>query len=479
MADTSVREVQVAVLGGGPGGYAAAFHAADLGLETVVISEEEKLGGVCLHRGCIPSKALLHVAKLISESKEAKEWGIGFADPKVDLGALRAWKSGVVDRLTSGVNQLAKSRKVDILVARGSFLDSNTLHLEKVPRSPDDLPKKVRFEHAILATGSLPATPKVFRIEDKRVWNSTGALNLESVPERLLVIGGGYIGLEMGTVYAALGSRVTVIELLEGILPGVDRDLVRPLQKRLDGLFDAIHLETKVTGLEAKEGGILVRIEGKDVPSEMTFDRVLVSVGRVPNSANLGLNNTKVVVSDRGFVEINRKQQTADPSIYAIGDVAGEPMLAHKASREGKVATEVIAGEPSEFDNVAVPAVVFTDPEIAYTGLMESQAKEQGIEVGTARFPWGASGRALTLGRTDGFTKLIFDPETERLLGAGIVGPGAGELIAEATLAVEMAAVARDVADTIHTHPTLSETVMESAEMFLGHATHVFRPKRK
>jgi dihydrolipoamide dehydrogenase len=479
MADTSVREVQLAVLGGGPGGYAAAFHAADLGLEVAVISEEEKLGGVCLHRGCIPSKALLHAAKLITESQDSKEWGIEFEDPKINLDALRGWKDGIVDRLTSGVNQLAKARKVDIIVARGSFLDSNTIHLESVPGSPDDLPRKVKFQHAILATGSFPAIPKVFQVEDKRIWDSTSALALESIPEKLLVIGGGYIGLEMGTVYAALGSKITVIELLDGILPGVDRDLVRPLQKRLEGMFDAIHLETKVTGLEPKDEGIVVRVEGKDIPGKMTFDSVLVSVGRVPNSENLGLSNTRVKVTDRGFVKVNQKQQTDDPSIYAIGDVVGGAMLAHKASREGKVAAEAIAGGVAEFDNVAIPAVVFTDPEVAYTGLTETQAKEQGIKVQTARFPWTASGRALTLGRTDGVTKMIFDPETERLLGVGITGPGAGELIAEATLAVEMAAVARDVADTIHTHPTLSETVMESAEMFLGHATHVFRPKRK
>jgi dihydrolipoamide dehydrogenase len=479
MTESSVREVQVAVIGGGPGGYAAAFQAAEMGLEVVLISEEAKLGGVCLNRGCIPSKALLHAARLINETREAAEWGIEFGAPRIDLEALREWKNGVVGKLASGVAQLADRRKVEVLTARASFLDSRTLKLKPVDGSPQDLPGRIRYQHAILATGSLPAVPPVFQVSDPRVWNSTAALELQMVPERFLVIGGGYIGLELGTVYAALGSKVTVIELTDGLLPGVDRDLVRPLARRLEKVFEAIHLSMTVQALEPRKDGIAVRIEGEDAPSEMVFDAVLVSVGRTPNNKNLGLESTQVQLDERGFVRVNPQRRTNDAHIYAIGDVAGNPMLAHKASREGKVAAEAIAGRAVEFDNNAIPAVVFTDPEVAYTGLTESQAKAEGREVSVSRFPWGASGRALTLGRTEGSTKLVFDPETERLLGAGIVGIGAGELIAEATLAVEMAAVVHDVAETIHAHPTLSETLAEGAEAYLGHATHLFRPKRK
>lgn len=483
---TSVHDVKIdgkdvvdlVVLGGGPGGYPAAFDAADHGLKVVLVDENAQPGGVCLRVGCIPSKALLHIAKLIHEAKEAEKWGLSFGAPKIDLTKLRDFKSGVVGKLTGGVGQLAKGRDVKIVRARGTFLDSHTMSLQK----PDGSTEQIKFKKCIVAVGSRPTVPKFFDIGDERVMTSTGALDLPDVPKRLLVIGGGYIGLEMGTVYAALGSKVTVVEMTSGLLPGADRDLVKPLQTRLEKEFEAIHLDTKVEKLEATKAGIDVTISGKAVEkgakATQTFDRVLVAIGRIPNGKGIGLENTKAQVNDRGHVVVDRRMQTADPDILAIGDVAGEPMLAHKATREAKVAVATLLGEPSEFDNVGIPAVVFTDPEIAWVGLSETEAEKQGIKVKVARFPWGASGRAQTLDRTDGLTKLICDPETERVLGVGIVGAGAGELIAEGTLAVEMAAVARDLADTIHAHPTLSETVMEAGEAIFGQATHYFRPKR-
>jgi dihydrolipoamide dehydrogenase len=478
MADATTVQTQLAVIGAGPGGYAAAFQAAELGLEVTLVNAEPRPGGVCLHRGCIPSKALLHVAKLIREAEDAEAWGIRFAKPEIELARLRSWKAAVIDKLAGGVVELCRRRRVRVLEARASFLDSETVSLTWPAGAGGERPERLRFEHAILATGSIPAMPAAFRTDDPRVMDSTGALDLDDVPAKLLVVGGGYIGLEMGTVYAALGSKVTVVELTDGLLPGCDRDLVRPLQQRLEKAFDGIHLNTKVAAVEPGPRGVLVRLEGKGVPGELLVDRVLVSVGRRPNSAGLGLENTQVEVDGRGFVKVDNRQRTADPHILAIGDVAGEPMLAHKASREGKVAAEVLAGEPAAFENRAIPAVVFTDPEIAWCGLTETQAKAEGVAVEVAKFPWAASGRAVTLDRVEGLTKLIFDPETERLLGMGVVGSGAGELIAEGVLAVEMAALARDVAETIHAHPTLSETVMESAEVFLGHSTHLYRAKK-
>jgi dihydrolipoamide dehydrogenase len=465
---------RVVVIGGGPGGYPAAFAAADLGMDVTLVSEEELPGGVCLHRGCIPSKALLHVAKLINEAREAAAWGVAFGEPKIDLETLRKFKSGVVGNLTGGVRQLCKARGVKLVHARGRFVDSGTLELSH----PDGNTSRLEFDHAIVATGSLPAVPKMFQIGDKRVMDSTAALELPEVSERLLVIGGGYIGLEMGCVYAALGSRVTVVEMLPHLLNGADRDLVGPLRKRLEQQFEAIHVNTKVAGLEASKSGIVARLEGEGVEPEQTFGRVLVAVGRTPNSRDLGLENTQVELTDRGFIKVNRRQETGDPKILAVGDVAGEPMLAHKATREGRVAAEVLAGEPAEFDNIAIPAVVFTDPEVAWCGLTETEAKAAGRSVKAVRFPWAASGRAQTLGRTEGLTKLIYDPETERILGVGIVGPNAGELIAEGVLAVETACVARDLANSIHAHPTLSETLMESAEGIFGQPTHLHRPRR-
>lgn len=485
MAESAkTQEAQLVVIGAGPGGYAAAFRAADRGMKVTMITDDCRPGGVCLLRGCIPSKALLHVARLIRESREAAEWGVRFAEPAVDLAVLRGWKDGVIDKLTRGILELARRRNVTILNARAAFADSQTLRLAATTGEPaGDGPDTLRFEHVILATGSLPAMPPVFDIGDPRIIDSTGALALPDVPERLLVVGGGYIGLEMGTVYAALGSRVVVVEMTPTLLPGADRDLVRPLEARLKTQFEAIHLNTKVGAVRAVAEGIVATLEGSSdgtaATREETFDRVLVAVGRRPNSRGLGLEKTQVVVTERGFVETDATMRTADPHILAIGDVAGEPMLAHKATAEAKVAVDTLGGEPAAFDNVAIPAVVFTDPEIAWCGLTETQAKAQGLAVDVARFPWAASGRALTLGRTEGTTKLIFDRESQRVLGVGFVGVGAGELISEGVLAVEMAAVAHDVAGIIHPHPTLSEGVGEAAEAFLGEAIHILAPKRK
>jgi len=475
MADTAPTQTQLVVLGGGPGGYPAAFEAADHGMDVVLVDQDPEPGGVCLNRGCIPSKALLHVAKLVNEAREAADWGITFGEPQVDVDKLRNFKGRVVSQLVGGVRQLCKARGVALVQARGEFESSTKLKLTH----PDGSTGSLEFEHCIIAVGSRPAMPGIFDIGGERVMDSTGSLNLPDVPGRLLVIGGGYIGLEMGCVYAALGSKVTVVEMLPNILAGADRDLVNPLKKRLDAQFAAIHTKTKVLGLKATEEGIVAEFEGEDVESPQGVDRVLVSVGRIPNGKGIGLENTQAVVTDRGFIEVNGKRQTADPHLWAIGDVAGEPMLAHKATREAKVAVEALLGEPAEFDNVAIPAVVFTDPELAWCGLTETEAKEQGREVKVVRFPWAASGRAQTLARTEGLTKLIFDPETDRVLGVGIVGAGAGEMIAEGVLAVETAAVARDVAESIHAHPTLSETIMEASEAAYGQATHVHRPKRK
>jgi len=469
---------KVVVLGGGPGGYAAAFMAADLGLETTIVEADPRLGGTCLLRGCIPSKALLHVAKVLTEASEMAEWGIEFNKPKISIDKVRARKEKVIDTLTGGLAQLAKRRNVRVINARGIFVDSQTLQLEGGDKSTYEN-ERLTFEHCILASGSVPAMPKMFQIDSARVMDSTGALALEDVPESLLVIGGGYIGLEMGTVYAELGSKVTVVELLDGLLPGADRDLVKPLEKRLRERFAGIHLSTKVVELKAAGDKVEVTTEGPEFNGVHPFDRVLVSIGRRPVSSGIGLENTKVKVNDKGFVVVNEQQQTADPHILAIGDVAGEPMLAHKASHEGKVAAEVIAGKPAAFEPQAIPAVVFTDPEIAWAGLTVNEAERAGRDIATAVYPWQASGRAIANGRTDGMTRWVVDPTTDRVLGCGIVGSGAGELIAEAVVAIEMGCTIRDVADSIHPHPTLSETLAFAAEVHLGTATEVYRPKRK
>jgi len=473
MSDNS--NLRVAVVGGGPGGYAAAFLAADLGMKVTLIDPEVNPGGVCLYRGCIPSKALLHVAKLIEESHQAKSWGVEFGEPKVDLGKLRGWKESVVKRLTGGLGQLSKQRSVQFIQGTAAFDNSTTLRVAKAAGGEEVL----TFDRIILATGSRPAIVPSLNLASPRMMDSTGALNLPDVPKTLLIIGGGYIGLELGSVYAALGTKVTVVEMLTGLLPGADRDLVLPLHKRLEKSLDMILLNTTVKSLKEESTGIRATFEGAAVKEkEKVFDRVLVSVGRKPNSEIRGLDKTKVKVGPKGFIQVNKQLQTDDPSIYAIGDVVGEPMLAHKASHEGRTAVEAIAGKKVAFEPHAIPAVVFTDPEIAWAGLTETQAKEQGREIAVAKFPWAASGRAITLDRPEGLTKLILDPKTERVLGFGIVGAGAGELIAEGVLAIEMAALAGDLELTIHPHPTLSETVMEAAEVFFGTSTDIYRPKR-
>ncbi|MBV9341986.1 MAG: dihydrolipoyl dehydrogenase [Acidobacteria bacterium] len=468
-------KLHLAVVGGGPGGYAAAFLAADLGINVTLIDREQNPGGVCLYRGCIPSKALLHVAKVVDESRHAKAWGIEFGEPRIDLERLRSFKQGVVTKLTAGLGQIAKLRKVRYLQGEAGFENPSTLRVRREGGGEES----VTFDRIILATGSRPAAIPALRLASPRMLDSTSALDLEDLPRTLLVVGGGYIGLELGMVYAALGSRVSVVEMTAGLLPGADRDLVLPLQKRLEKIFDVILLNTTVAALREESSGIHVSFEGKDVRErEKIFDKVLVSVGRRPNSEISGLERTQVRVGQRGFIEVNQQLRTADPSIYAIGDLVGEPMLAHKASHEGRTAVEHIAGHKVAFEPNAIPAVVFTDPEIAWTGITETQAQKDGREIRVAKFPWAASGRATTLDRSEGMTKLILDPTSERILGVGIVGAGAGELIAEGTLAIEMGAVAKDLALTIHPHPTLSETLMQSAEVFFGTSTDLYRPRR-
>jgi len=466
--------VQVVVVGGGPGGYAAAFLAADLGLSVALVDPEVNPGGVCVYRGCIPSKALLHVAKLVDESRHAKAWGIEFGEPKIDLAKLREFKNNVVKRLTSGTGQLVKHRKVQYLQGYAGIVDAHALEVTLASGGKE----RVQFEHAILATGSVPAIPPMLKVDDPRVMDSTAALDLPDIPQTLLVVGGGYIGLELGTVYATLGSAVTVVEMTPGLLPGADRDLVDILARRVTQTMKSVLLETKVVEVKAEAAGVRVTFEGRVDQKEQRFDRVLVSVGRRPNSKIAGLERTHVQVDQRGFIMVDEQRRTHEPSIFAIGDVIGEPMLAHKASHEGRVAVEVMAGENVAFAPRAIPAVVFTDPELAWCGLTEAQAAKESRHVTVAKFPWAASGRAITLDRTDGLTKLILDPATERILGVGLVGPGAGELIAEGVLAIEMGANATDLKLTIHPHPTLTETMMESAEVFFGQATHVYRPKR-
>jgi len=470
---------QLVVLGGGPGGYAAAFLAADEDVEVMLVEADSRLGGTCLLRGCIPSKALLHVARVISEVDELREaWGVEYPQPNIDLDKVRARKEKILATLSGGLAHLAKRRKVRVVKAKGVFENSTTLRLEGDDRSiPDG--GQITFDHLILATGSIPVMPQAFDLGSDRVMDSTRALRLADVPERLLVIGGGYIGLEMGTVYARLGSEVSVVELTDGLLPGADRDLVRPLHKRLKTLFeDRIYLETKVGSLGLRDDKVEVAFEGPAKYGVEHYDRVLVSVGRRPASDGIGLENTQVQVNDRGSVVCDNGQRTADPHVLAIGDVAGEPMLAHKAAHEAKVAVESVLEKTAAFDKAAIPAVVFTDPEIAWAGLTEEQAKRDGRKVDVAMYPWAASGRAQALGRVEGLTKWLVDPETERVLGCGIVGPGAGEMIAEAVLAIEMGCEVRDITESIHPHPTFSETLMNAGEVFFGTATEIYKPRR-
>jgi dihydrolipoamide dehydrogenase len=467
------KATQVAVIGGGPGGYTAAFYAADLGMQVTLVDPAVNPGGVCLYRGCIPSKALLHVADVLNEAKHADGWGISFGAPKIDIDRLRGFKEKVVNQLTGGLGQLSKQRKITYVQGTAAFADAKSLEITTSDGTKDTL----TFEQAIIATGSHPTKVPGLSIDSPRVMDSTGALDLPDIPKSLLVVGGGYIGLELGSVYAALGTKVTVVEMTAGLLPGADRDLVNILAKRIESICEAVLLNTKVVSMKEQKDGIAVTLESAEGKKEQVFDRVLVSIGRRPNPVP-GSDKTKVVVNERGFVEVDEQRRTAEPSVYAIGDVAGEPMLAHKAFHEARVAVEAIAGHKVAYEPLAIPAVVFTDPELAWCGLTENEAQQAKQEVTVARFPWGASGRALTLDRSDGLTKLILDPKTERILGVGIVGPGAGELIAEGVLAVEMGANATDLKMSIHPHPTLSETVMESAETFFGHATHIYRPRR-
>lgn len=463
-------KADIVVLGAGPGGYAAAFYAADQGRKVLLIEQEKRLGGVCLNRGCIPSKALLHATKLIGDAKASAEHGITFGAPQIEVAKLRAWKNSILEKLGAGIAALAKARGVEVLNGRGHFENSKTLRVETASGQ-----QFIEFEKIIIAVGSKPALPKAFDLGNPRVMTSTEALEVEDIPAELLVIGGGYIGMELGTVYAALGSKVTVVEALPGILQGADADLVRPVARYAEKAFKEIRLNTKVAKMATAGKQIKVKFEDR----EELYDRVLVSVGRAANCANLGLEVTKVALDDRGFIKVNAQQQTSDPNIFAIGDCAGGLMLAHKASREARVAVDVITGEGGAFQDLVVPAVVFTHPEVAWAGLTEAEAKEKNIPVQVAKFPWSASGRAMTFSATEGLTKLILQPETERVLGVGICGQGAGELIGEGVLAIEMGATARDIAESIHPHPTLSETLMEAAEVFYGHATHVFSRKHE
>ncbi len=466
-------QVDIVVLGAGPGGYAAAFYAADKGRKVLLIDQDKKLGGVCLNRGCIPSKALLHATKMVHESELSKSRGIEFTKPKIDLDKLRAWKDGIIDKLSQGVAGTAQRRGVEVLTGRGYFEDSDTLRVETLEGQ-----RFIKFQKAIIAVGSKPALPKAFDLGNPRVMTSTEALEIEDIPKTLLIVGGGYIGMELGTVYAALGSKIVVVEALPSILAGADVDLARYVAKYAEKNFTAVRLGTKVSKMATSGKQIKVSMEFDGKKVEELYDRVLVSVGRASNTADLGLKNTKVEMDEKGFIKVNTRLETADPKIVAIGDAVGGLMLAHKAVKEGRIAVEVICGESSVYENIVIPAVVFTEPELAWCGLTESEARAKNIEVKIARFPWGASGRALSTDRGEGMTKLVIEPETDRILGVGIAGAGAGDLISEGVLAVEMGATAEDLAQTVHPHPTLSETLMEAAEAFYGHSSHIVSPKK-
>ena len=467
---------EILVLGAGPGGYTAAFRAADLGKKVVLIERWSSLGGVCLNVGCIPSKALLHAAKVIDESKEMAHAGVAFSDPTIDIDKLRGWKQSVVDKLTGGLSGLAKQRKVEVVRGYGRFTSANTVEVE----AEDGKKTVVSFASAIIAAGSEPVTLPFIPHDDPRVIDSTGALALDDVPNRLLVLGGGIIGLEMATVYHALGSKITVVELMDQIIPGADKDIVTPLMKRIKGQYENIHLGTKVTAVEAQKKGLKVTFEAKDgKTSTDTFDRVLVAVGRKPNGKLIAADKAGVAVDERGFIATDKQMRTNIPHIFAIGDVVGQPMLAHKAVHEGKTAAEVAAGHKSAMDAKVIPSVAYTDPEVAWVGLTENEAKANGTKVEKGVFPWAASGRALSLDRAEGMTKLLFDPESKRVLGAGITGVNAGDLIAEVALAIEMGSDAEDIGLTIHPHPTLSETVAMAAEMFDGTITDLMPPRKR
>nr|WP_243436142.1 dihydrolipoyl dehydrogenase [Acanthopleuribacter pedis] len=462
------------VLGSGPGGYTAAFRAADLGLKTLLVEKDKSLGGVCLNVGCIPSKALLHSARVIDEAAHMSEHGIVFGTPEIQIDKLRDWKDSVVGKLTGGIRQLAKARKVEVAQGTGTFIDPHRIRVEG-----EEGTKEYSFRYAVIAAGSRPVRIPGFPYEDSRLMDSTGALEMADIPERLLVIGGGIIGLELGTVYEALGSKVTVVELMDRLMVGADRDMVRPFEKRMRKKFENIYLNSKVTGMTAKDDGLHVTFEGKEAPDEAVFDRVLLSVGRSPNGKLIGAEQAGVAVDERGFIAVDNQQRTNVPHIFAIGDIVGQPMLAHKATHEGKVAAEVCAGHKSFFDARVIPSVAYTDPEVAWVGVTEEQAKEQGIDYGKGSFPWAASGRSLAMGRSEGMTKMLFDKKSGRIIGAAAVGTNAGELIAEAGLAIEMGCDAEDIGLTVHAHPTLSETMAFAAEVFEGTITDLYIPKKK
>ncbi len=469
----NAAQTDIVVVGAGPGGYAAAFYAADMGKKVILVEQEKRLGGVCLNHGCIPSKALLHVSKLINEAKESEMRGVQFASPKINLAKMRAWKESILEKLGQGIQTLAARRGVEVWRGRGHFEDSKTLRVET-----EEGQKFLTYEHVIIAVGSVPALPAAFDLGNKRIMTSTEALALEEVPANFLIVGGGYIGMELGTVYATLGSKIVLMEALDLILAGADPDLARPVMRYAQKAFKEIRLNTKVLKMATSGKQIKVVSETGGKKREEVYDSVLVSIGRLPNCEDLGLRNTKVEQDDKGFIKVNEKQQTSDPFIYAIGDVAGGMLLAHKASKEARIAVRAMTGESNGLKHVVIPAVVFTDPEVAWCGLTEAEAKAKGIKVEIAKFPWSASGRALSFGRTDGLTKLVIEPETERILGVGLVGAGAGELIGEGVLAVEMGATAEDLAESVHPHPTLSETLMECAELFYGTSTHAFARRR-
>ena len=468
-----MSNVHLVVLGAGPGGYSAAFYAADQGYKVTLVDASDRLGGVCLHRGCIPSKALLHVSGLMAKIRQAKDFGIDFNSPHIDLKILNEWKEGIVSKVSDGLGQLCKQRGITYVTGRGVFVNSNTI---KISGS-----QSIVFDRCVIATGSRPVVPDQFVDSKSVVMDSTEALSLSSIPEKLLVVGGGYIGLEMGTVYSALGSRVTIVEFKDRLLPEVDRDLVRPLQEKLFNEFESVYLGTEVVSIRESGKSGYVTMESANESKEEIFDRVLISVGRRPNTDEIGIENTKVELDSNGFVKVDLKGQTSDSAILAIGDISGEPMLAHKASHEARIAIDGLKGKGGGafFEDTVIPAVVFTDPEIAWCGLTESEARKKSLKFEVAKFPWRASGRAHTLGRTEGSTKLILQPESKRVLGVGIVGYGAGELIAEGVLAINMGAKADDLSHCIHPHPTLSETIMESADVFLGTATHISKRPRK
>lgn len=468
-------KTDIVVLGSGPGGYAAAFYAADKGKKVILVEKEARLGGVCLNRGCIPSKTLLHATHLIKEARHSDFRGIQFSEPKIDLNKMRAWKESIIDKLAQGIRGLASRRNVEVITGRGYFEDSRTLRVET-----SEGQRFISYDQAIIATGSSAALPSAFDLGNPRIMTSTEALEIQDIPEKLLIVGGGYIGMELGTVYATLGSKIVLVEAMGAILAGADPDLARPVLKFADENFQEVRVNTKVKSMATSKKQIKVVMTTGTEQKEELYDKVLVSIGRVPNCEDIGLENTKVKTNEKCFIVVNERQQTDDPAIYAIGDVVGGALLAHKATKEARIAVENITGENSAFRDIIIPAVVFTDPEIAWCGLSEQDAKSRNIPVDVVRFPWSASGRALTFDRPDGITKLIIEPETERILGVGIAGTGAGELISEGVLAIEMGATVTDLAESIHPHPTLSETIMESAEMFFGYATHAYsRPKKK